>query len=143
MFAYVGDNTLTDYEMGIEVAFSSSTVISGHVKVGFRCDNYVSSRVDTDESMIGYFLEISQYTIKLVKHQFGNGITFASKTLSNKINTFQKYRIIVKDNHIVVYRGTLLVFDVVDTYAFSAGRLAFGSSNTAGLIRNLSVKEAE
>ncbi len=142
-FAYVGDNTFTDFELDVEVAFSDAVMITGFVTIGFRCDNYVTSVVDNNESSIGYFLEISQYSIDLVKHQYGNGVTFASEALSNKNNVFQSYRIIVNGNSIKVYRGETLVFDVVDAFAISAGRLAFGSSDAVGMIRNMSVKAVE
>lgn len=141
-FAYVGDNTISDFELTIDVAFSSSLIISGFVNIGFRCNHLASSRMDNDESSIGYFLEISQFQTRLVKHNYGYGITMGVMDLSNSINTFAKYKISMVGNDIVVYRDTLEVFRVTDPYAISSGHLGFGAYDTVGLIKNLDVHAA-
>jgi|GEM_PF-5253267 len=138
-FAYVGDDTIADAVYEAEVAFGPTLVISGYVSLGFRCDDYASTRVDNDESAQGYFLEISQFQIKLVKHNYGYGKTFGTKNLSNSIGAFSNYIIKMSGNHITVYREELLVFDVVDPLAFTTGHLGFGAADTCGLIRNIHV----
>ena len=141
-FAYVGDNTISDFELKIEVAFSNSLLISGYVNIGFRCNHFASSRLDNDSSAVGYFLEISQYQIKLVKRNYGFDKNLGVMNLANAINEFQEYKIMMVGNQINVYRGELRVFTVIDDYAFSSGHLGFGAYDTVGLIRNISVHKA-
>ena len=141
-FAYVGDNTISDFALDVDVAFSVSLMISGHVMIGFRCNHFAFSRKDNNESSIGYFLEISQFQMKLVKHNYGYGVTMGVMDLSNSIDVFATYHISMVGNTITVYKESLKVFSVVDPYAISSGHLAFGGYDTVGLIRNLDVHAA-
>ena len=145
-FAYVGDNTFTDFKMSVDVGFLGGTSTAGFVSLGFRCSNYVSSSIDDDESMTGYYLEISQYQTKLMKHNYGYGQTLGVIDYANQVGEFNTYTINMKGNKIEVYAGyqqDFLMFSIVDQYAFTSGRLSFGSKNTNGLIKNFVVDPAE
>ena len=143
MFAYVGDNTITDFTMKIEVGFLFSQSISGFIGIGFRCDNFASSSKDGDDSLIGYYLEISQYQIKLMKYQYGYNLTLGIEDLVNTIGDATEYTIKMIGNQISVYKEDRLVFSICDQFAFSSGHLGFGSKDTNGVIRNLSVSKGE
>ena len=138
-FAYVGDNTISDCVYEIEVGFASTLVVSGFVTIGFRCDNFASSRLDNDESGTGYFLEISQFQTKLMKHNYGYGKTLGVMNLANSIGSFSNYIITMRGNYIEIYRDTLLVFSIIDSLMVSTGHLGFGATDTCGLIRNINV----
>lgn len=145
-FAYVGDNTITDFKMSVDVGFLGGTSTAGFVSLGFRCSNYVSSSIDDDESMTGYYLEISQYQTKLMKHNYGYGQTLGVLDYANQVGEFTTFTINMKGNKIEVYAGyqqDYLMFTIIDQYAFTSGRLSFGSKNTNGLIKNFVVEPAE
>ena len=142
-FAYVGDNTITDFTMEVEVGFLGGVSTSGFVGIGFRCDNFASSSQDDDESLEGYYLEISQYQTRLMKHLYGYGQTIGVADLANSIGDFYKYKITMKQNVLSVYKDETLIFTYEDRFAISSGHLAFGSSDTNGLIRKINVKAAE
>lgn len=141
MFAYVGDNTITDFKMEIEIGFLYSQSISGYVGVAFRCNNFASSSKDGDDSLIGYYLEISQYQIRLKKYQYGYNITLGIKDLANSIGDVLPYTITMVGNTITIYREDYRVFSITDQFAFSSGHLGFGSRDTNGVIRNLVVSK--
>ena len=142
-FAYVGDNTFTDFKISTDVAFLGGTSTTGFVSIGFRCTNYVSSSIDNDESMTGYFLEISQYQTKLMKHNYGYGQTLGVLDFANQIGEFKTYVINITGNKIQIYCDDYLMLTIIDQYAFTSGRLSFGSKNTNGLIKNFTVSPAE
>ena len=141
-FAYVGDNTIGDFELTIDVAFSSGIAATGYVNVAFRCNNFASTRFDNDESCVGYYLEISQYRTRLVKHNYGYGVTMDAINISNSVNAFANYKISMVKNTITVYRNETMMFTITDPYAYSSGHLGFGAYNTIGLIRNIDVHSA-
>lgn len=143
MFAYVGDNTITDFTMKIEVAFLFSQSISGYIGIGFRCDNFASSSKDGDDSLIGYYLEISQYQIKLMKYQYGYNLTLGIEDLVNTIGDIAEYTIKMVGNQITVMKEDRTIFSLTDQFAFSSGHLGFGSKDTNGVIRNLRVSKGE
>lgn len=142
-FAYVGDNTITDFTMEIEVGFAGGVSTSGFVGLGFRCDNFASSSIDDNESLTGYYLEISLYQTKLMKHCYGYGQTIGVVDLANSVGDFAKYIITMKGNMISIFKEDMRIFTYEDQFAFSSGHLAFGSNNCNGLLRKLSVKAAE
>ena len=143
MFAYVGDNTITDFTMKIEVAFLFSQSISGYIGIGFRCDDFASSSKDGDDSLIGYYLEISQYQIKLMKYQYGYNLTLGIEDLVNTIGDIAEYTIKMVGNQITVMKEDRTIFSLTDQFAFSSGHLGFGSKDTNGVIRNLRVSKGE
>ena len=142
-FAYVGDNTITDFTYEVEVGFLGGISTSGFVGLGFRCDNFASSSLDNDESMIGYYLEISQYQTRLMKHNYGYGQTIGVADLVNTIGDFYLYKIVMKGNVLRVYKEGTLIFTFEDQFAFSSGHLAFGSNDTNGLVRKMKISPAE
>ncbi len=142
-FAYVGDDTITDFTMEVEVGFLGGTTTAGFVGIAFRCDNFASSSLDGDESLVGYYLEISQYQTRLMKHNYGYGQTIGVADLTNTIGDFAKYKIVMKQNTIRIYKEEIMVFVFEDQFAFSSGHLGFGSCDTNGLIRKINIKAAE
>ena len=143
MFAYVGDNTITDFSLSIEIGFLYSQSISGYIGVAFRCDNFASSSKDGDDSLTGYYLEISQYQIRLKKYQYGYNVTLGIRDLANSIGDVIPYTITMVGNNITVYKEDMRVFSITDQFAFSSGHLGFGSKDTNGVIRNLVVGKGE
>ena len=143
MFAYVGDKTITDFKMSVDIGFLYSQSISGYVGVGFRCDNFASSSKDNDDSLIGYYLEISQYQIRLKKYNYGYNVTLGIRDLANSIGDIMPYTIIMVGNTITVMKEDMIVFRITDQFAFSSGHLGFGSKDTNGVIRNLTVSKGE
>ncbi|MBR0295110.1 MAG: family 43 glycosylhydrolase [Bacilli bacterium] len=142
-FAYIGDNTITDFTMNIEVGFLGGISTEGYVGLGFRCDNFASSSLDDDESLVGYYLEISQYQTRLMKHNYGYGQTIGVVDLVNSIGDFYNYKLVMKGNTMRIYKEETLIFTFTDQFAFSSGHLAIGSNDTNGLIRKLRVSPAE
>ena len=112
------------------------------MNVAFRCNNFASTRFDNDESCVGYYLEISQYRTRLVKHNYGYGVTMDAINISNSVNAFANYKISMVKNTITVYRNETMMFTIADSYAYSSGHLGFGAYNTIGLIRNIDVHSA-
>ena len=143
MFAYVGDNTITDFSLTVEISFLYSQSISGYIGIGFRCDNFASSSKDGDDSLVGYYLEISQYQIKLMKYQYGYNLTLGIEDLVNTIGDISSYTIKMVGNKITVMKEDRTIFSITDQFAFSSGHLGFGSKDTNGVIRNLNVSKGE
>ena len=143
LFAYVGDNTITDFTLNIEIGFLYSQSISGYIGVAFRCDNFASSSKDGDDSLTGYYLEISQYQIRLKKYAYGYNVTLGIRDLANSIGDVLPYTITMVGNTITVYREDMRVFSITDQFAFSSGHLGFGSKDTNGVIKNLVVSKGE
>ena len=142
-FAYVGDDTITDFVYSAEVGFLGGVSTSGFVSLNFRCRDYASSSYDDNESLIGYSLEISQYQTRLVKHNYGFGETIGVLDLVNSIGDFRVFQVQMKGNALKVYRDETLLFRYEDPMAFSSGHLGFGSNDTNGLIRKLAVSPIE
>ena len=141
-FAYVGDNTITNFKLKIEIGFHGGFYTSGFIGLGFRCDNFASSSLDDDESLVGYYLEISQFQTKLMKHQYGYGTTLGVIDIAHSVDEFKTYTITVSGNHILCENEDFRLFDIVDQMGFTSGHLAFGSSNVNGLLRNLEISKA-
>ena len=129
--------------MNIEVGFLGGISTEGYVGLGFRCDNFASSSLDDDESLVGYYLEISQYQTRLMKHNYGYGQTIGVVDLVNSIGDFYNYKLVMKGNTMRIYKEETLIFTFTDQFAFSSGHLAIGSNDTNGLIRKLRVSPAE
>ncbi|MCQ2742551.1 MAG: family 43 glycosylhydrolase [Bacilli bacterium] len=138
-FAYVGDDTITDFRMQIKVAISSLPNPNSAILLGFRCGNYCSSSADPSGSMTGYVLAIGPSKMTLRRSNYGEDVTLASvdRTLSTK--EYFVFEIAAIGNTISVYKDDTRLMEVTDPFAISSGHLGFGTTDASVFFHDLVV----
>lgn len=138
--AYVGDGTITDFTISVDISLGLDAQSSQTAGIAFRAsDFFYSADADNEDSMRGYYLAVSTNAVTLRKCNYGDGYTMANAAVFTALAEYHTYSVCMRGNVITVSRDGEELFSVTDAYAFTAGRLGLATVSASAYFKNLTV----
>lgn len=136
----LGDETLTDYEVEVDINIevsAGSNAAAGIIVRGLNASLYSGY---VDQSSQGYFVGFNNGQIMIDRMNYATNIVGASTGPQYSLNKWHRLKVICQKNLISVYFDGVFATSYTDPYPYSHGLVALYSINAESYYKNLSIK---
>lgn len=143
MLCYIGDDTLSDFEVEVDMTFTS--VSSYRAGLLIRGRNFATAQSDGISSIQGYYVAINNRLVSLSKFNYGYSQTnieaepleVSTKELTK--HTF-KLKVVAESNTLTISLDGQEVISYTDAHAFLTGHIGLYSEGAEVVYKNLKIK---
>ncbi len=143
MLCYVGDDTLSDYEVEVDMEFLSTSSYRAGLLIRGR--NFATAESDGISSIQGYYVSLNNRLVSLSKFNYGYSQTnteaepigVSQKELTK--HTF-KLKVVAEGNTLTIYLDGQEVISYTDAHAFLTGHIGLYSEGAEVVYKNLKIK---
>lgn len=144
MLAYIGDDTLSDFEMSVKIKFISHNAYGAGLIVRGR--NFANARYDTETSIQGYYVAFDSRNVSISKFNHSNSQTkleadVIGKTKDELTKEYTTLKVVCKGNTISVYVDGEYKFKLEDAHAFLTGHVGLYSDGAEVVYKDFYIKQ--
>lgn len=143
MLCYIGDRTLADYEVEVEITFLSTNAYRAGLLI--RGKNFATAKSDRLSSIQGYFISLDTRLLTLSKFNYGYSQTNIEaeshevKTAELTKHTFL-LKVVARNHTLTVYLDGKQMISYTDAHAFLTGHIGLYSDGAEVVYKNLKIK---
>ncbi len=143
MLCYVGDDTLSNFEVEVDMTFSS--VSSYRAGLLIRGRNFATAQGDGISSIQGYYVALNNRLVSLSKFNYGYSQTnieaesIGISTSEMTKHTF-KLKVVADGNTLTIYLDGQEIISYTDAHAFLTGHIGIYSEGAEVVYKNLKIK---
>lgn len=136
---YIGDNTLTDYTVEIDIELVGETQASS-CGVILRASNPAFSSSDNVSSIQGYYCGFNNAKVFISKCDYNNSqMDISADACQSASNVMHHLKVEAKSNHITLVLDDKVTLQYFDEKQFSHGYLGLYTDGAAAIYRNIKV----
>lgn len=143
MLAYVGDDTLGDFEVSVKIKFLSHNAYGAGLIVRGR--NFANARYDGATSVQGYYIGLDSRNVSISRFNHSKSQTkleadSIGKTKDELTQEYTELKVVAKGNTISVYVDGEFKFSLTDAHAFLTGHVGLFSDGGEVVYKDLTIK---
>ena len=135
-----GDDTLTDYEVTVDIKVDVSAGTNAMVGVIVRCNNPTLYSGYVDQSAQGYFVGFNRLQLVAQKINYSSTVVGVETGDQYTLGEWHTLKVRVNENVVTVWFDNVEYLSYTDPYPWSHGAIALYSVNTESYYKNLSIK---
>ncbi len=144
MLAYIGNNTLSDFEISVKIKFISHNAYSAGLII--RGGNFANARNDTATSIQGYYVALDSRNVHISKFNHSKSQTkmeadAIGKTKDTLTEEYTELKVRAEGNTISVYVDGEFVFKIEDSHAFLSGYVGLYSDGAEVIYKDFYIKQ--
>ncbi len=144
MLVYIGDDTLSDYELEVKIKFLSDSPSFG-AGVVLRARNFANARNDGLQAIQGYYVALDNRLITVSKLDHGYSRTnmeFEShgKNTERLLSEYFTLRVLIHGNTMEVYLDDQFVTSITDAHPFLTGHVGLYTDGAEVVYKDLKIK---
>lgn len=135
-----GDDTLTDYEVSVDIKVDVSAATNAMAGVIVRCNHPSLYSGYVDQSALGYFIGFNRLQLVLQKINYTSDVVGVQTGDQYTLGEWHELKVRAKGNAITVYFDDVEYLSFTDASPYSHGLIALYSINTESYYKNLTIK---
>lgn len=135
-----GDETLTNYEVSVDIKVDISAATNAMAGVIVRCNNPSLYTGQIDQSAQGYFVGFNRLQLVLQKINYSSNVVGVKTGDQYTLGSWHNVKVRAEGSIITVYFDGVEHLSYVDPSPYSHGSIALYSINTESYYKNLSIK---
>lgn len=144
MLAYIGDDTLSDFEVSVKIKFVSHNAYSAGLIVRGR--NFANARYDGATSIQGYYIGLDSRNVNISRFNHSKSQTKVEadaigKTKDKLTKEFTTLKVVAEGNTISVYVDGEFKFEIHDAHAFLTGYVGLYSDGAEVVYKDFYIKQ--
>ena len=135
-----GDETLTDYEVSVDIKVDVSAAVNAMAGIIVRCNNPTLYTGYVDQSAQGYLVGFNRLQLVTQKINYSSEVVAVQTGPQYTLGEWHNLKIIAKGNRIRVFYDEQEHQSYTDACPFTHGSIALYSINSESYYKNLSIK---